>query len=322
MTIVKRILTSNSFKKLTKSNLVWTVGIVVLVFAVLAYSIRRDWNTILTFHWQLNWGHLAEMVLMHFLALGAMYLAWHFIMYRLAQHNVWRVSFRIFGISMLARRIPLPIWFLGSRVVLYKELDTPAKVTLTASILETALIAISGIICYVLLLPWYSYTQNMAWWLLLIPTGLLISVFLIRPGIFIEMINWFLIRLGKQPIHATLTRRDLLQWGGLYLLTWFLDGLGFYFAVAAFLPNPPPIASILGISTISAMIGLVSMALPSGFGLKELASGSLLSSWIPLTIGVVLAFVYRFLQTIVEAIWVIISQYLQTNPQRKMKNNS
>jgi hypothetical protein len=319
MAFGKRIFSANTLKKLTKSNLFWTAGVLIFVLAILAYSIRRDWNTILTFHWQLNWIYLIVMVLMHFLALGAMFLAWHFTMYRLAQHNKWRVNFRIFGISMLARRIPLPIWYLGSRVILYKESDIPARVTLTASAFEIALIAISGMACYVILLPWYSYTQNLAWWFLLIPAGAVIGIFLIRPSMFIELINWFLKRLGKMPIDATITRGDLLLWGGLYLLTWFIDGLGFYFAVAAFLPISPPVASILGISTISAMIGLVTMALPSGFGLKELASGSLLSSWIPLSAGVVLSFVYRFLQTIIEAVWVFISQRIQTNSQDDVK---
>lgn len=321
MILIKRILRSNILKKLIKNNLIWTIGVIVLVFAVLAYSIRHDWQTILTFQWQLNWIYLIEMIIFHVLALGTMYLPWQFMMTRLADHNRWEVNFRIFGISMLARRIPLPIWYLGSRVILYKESDIPAIVTLTASALEIALVALSGILCYVLLLPWYSYTQNLAWGALLIPACLVITIFLIRPSIFVDSINWVLGQFKKQPIKTTIARGDLLVWLSFYLLTWFLDGLGFYFAVAAFVKSPPPIASIIGISTISALIGLVTMALPSGFGLKELAMGSLLSRWIPLSAGVVLSFLYRFLQTIIEAGWVFSSQHIQTHPVENMKNN-
>ncbi len=307
-------------KRTAKKNAWGTLAVVLFVFLLLAYSVRKDWKTILTYPWQLDWIHVAEMGLMHIIAMIAMYLAWHFTMLKLMKRDEWKASFRIFGLSMLARRIPLPIWYVGSRVYLYQEFSVPASVTLTATAFEIGLIGLSGILCYIILLPWYTYTQSFPWWILGLPAGLAILLLIIRPGLLVDIINFFLKILKRKSIEVEISRQDLLLWGGLYLATWFIDGLGLYFAVSAFLPAPPPAASVVGISTVTTLLAMATMLLPSGFGLKELAMGALFSSWIPLSAGVVLSFIYRFLQTLIEAIWVMFGQRISSSAHQEPIN--
>jgi hypothetical protein len=285
-----------------------TVIIAFGVFVFLGLSLRHDWATIRAFHWRLHWGYLAIQAILHTLALGTMFLAWHYTMRRLMNTGQWRTNFRIFSVSMLARRVPIPIWYVGSRVYLYREQQTSATIVLAATALEIALIAVSGVLCYVMLLPWYSYTQHWGWWILVALTGVFTLILLLRPGLLIDLINLALRLLKRPPIPTTITRRDLLLWGSLYLATWLIDGLGLYYAVAAFMASPPTITSVVGVSTVSALVALATMALPSGFGLKEITMGALLSVWMPVSAGVVISILYRLLQTIVETLWAFVGQ--------------
>lgn len=311
---LKQQFASLKMKLPSAKNSWWTFIIALAVFIFLGLSLRKDWRTILTYHWQLHWADLVIMALFHILAQTSMFLAWHFTMRRLVNQDRWRHNFRIFSVSMLARRIPVPIWYVGSRVYLYREIQVSTSIVLTATVLETALIALSGVVCYVILLPWYTYTTQFPWQILAGIAGVVTLALLIRPALFIELINLVLRWLKKGPITAEISRRDLLLWTILYLSTWFLDGVGLYFAVSAFLAIPPPLPSVIGVSTISALIGLASMALPSGFGLKEIAMGALLGAWIPVTAGIVISIIYRFLQTIIETLWAFIGQRIPENP--------
>jgi glycosyltransferase 2 family protein len=311
---LKQRLDSLKMKHPSAKNSWWTFVIALAVFVFLGLSLRKDWKTILTYNWQIHWGDLVIMALFHSLALATMYLAWHFTMRRLVNQDHWRHNFRIFSVSMLARRIPVPIWYVGSRVYLYREIQVSTSIVLTATALEIALIALSGVLCYVLLLPWYTYTSLFPWQVLATITGIITLVLLIRPALFIEVINLVLRWLKKGSITAEITRRDLLLWTLLYLATWFLDGLGLYFAVSAFLVVPPPLPSVIGISTISALVALATMALPGGFGLKEITMGALLGGWIPVTAGIVISIIYRLLQTIIETIWAFVGQKMPEDP--------
>lgn len=286
----------------------WTFFVVLFVVLLVGISLIRDWNEIRSYPWQLNWPNLAKMAIFHTLALGTMFLAWHFTISRLVNQAFWRTDFRIYSLSMLARRIPLPIWYVGSRVHLYREEKVPASLVLTATFFEITLIAWSGILCYIIFSPWYTYTQGWPWWLMIGGTFFVSLAFIIRPALLIDLINRVLKITRRAPIQSNVTRRDLLVWLMLYLTTWILDGLGLYFAVAAFLSVPPPVTSIIGVSTVSALVALLTMFLPSGFGLKEITMGSLLSVWIPVSAGFILSITYRLLQTFVEAVWVIFGQ--------------
>jgi len=214
---------------------------------------------------------------------------------------------------MLARRIPIPIWYIGSRVYLYREQQTSMTIVLAATALETSLVAVSGVICYIMLLPWYSYTQHWVWWIAIALTGFFFLALLARPGLLIELTNLALRLLKRPSIPVTITRRDLFFWGSLYLATWFLDGLGMYYTVAAFMASPPSVTDVIGVSTISAMVALVTMALPTLL-LKEITTGALLSIWMPVSVGLVTAIMYRLLQTVEETLWALLSQYISKNP--------
>lgn len=100
---LKQRLSSLKIRFPSAKNSWWTFVIAFAVFIFLGLSLRKDWKTILTYNWQIHWADLVIMALFHCLALGSMYLAWHFTMRRLVNQDHWRHNFRIFSVSMLAR---------------------------------------------------------------------------------------------------------------------------------------------------------------------------------------------------------------------------
>jgi hypothetical protein len=213
-------------------------------------------------------------------------------------------------LSILARRIPLPIWYIGSRFHLYQQVHVPSSAVLTATGLEILLISISGLVCFVILLPWYAFTQNWPWQIFVLVTFFFSLILIIRPGLLVELVNIVLRKLKRPTIPETIKRVDILIIGSIYLTVWFLDGLGFYFLTAALIQNPPAVASMVGISTIAALIAILSMALPGGFGLKEITMSAMLSLWIPLSAGLLISIIYRFVQTFIEMFWAYFSNWV------------
>jgi len=286
-----------------------TLIIAGVVFVVLGYAIWRDWDIIQAFEWRLNPLNLLLLAIFHTLSLSSSFAAWHLMIARLSGHGKLRVNMRIYSLSLLARRIPLPFWYVGSRVVLYQAENIPVTIVLTATTLELALLAVGGVICYLVFLPWFLYTQALPWYIPLALVGIAGLVILIRPGLLIDLINAIQKIRKKTPVQIVVTRKDMLIWGLLYLAPWFLDGIGLYFTLTAFLPLPNQVAYIISVSTVSMLVAMLTMLLPAGFGLKELTMGTLLSIWMPLSAAIVLSLVYRLLQTIVETLLAWMTQY-------------
>jgi hypothetical protein len=301
------------FNRTPKISSVWTILISFVVIGFFAFSLRRDWKSILTFEWQLSITNLVISILLHSLAIWSMFMAWHLMMHHFARESNWKTNFRIYSLSLLARRIPLPIWYVGSRVYFYRAQKTSSLLVLTATALEFAMIAITGLFCYVILLPWYSYSAGWPWWIFLSAAIIFFIVLFAYPNLFISIINRVLRWRHKPTITTAVSRKELFIWGFFYLATWFIDGLGLYFTVAGLVNVAPPVASVIGISTISAMVALASTVLPGGFGPKEITMGAMLGAWMPLSAGLVISIVYRLLQTIIETVWTFIGQQI-ANP--------
>jgi hypothetical protein len=279
--------------------LILSLGILV----VLGIVIIRDWGRLKSFPWQFNWKNLGAVAIAHYLALSTLFLGWHQIMRCLVKPENWRRDFQIYSFSILVRRIPFPIWYIGSRLYLYKGHQVSTSMVLSATGLETVLITISGFICYLLFLPWYTYNYKWAYEI----GGAILIIWigggLLRPNFLIDLSNWILRSLGQSQLNIFVTRTDLLTWGMIYLSTWLLDGFSLYLMVSAFVPKPPSLPDILGVSTISALIAIATLALPAGLWLKELTMSALLSAWLPISVGVTISICYRLAHTFVEILW-------------------
>jgi len=278
----------------------WAYLLILAAIGFLGWMVYKERAILFGYPWKLRMEYVLLFALFHTLAMISQGMPWHLAMTRLTGVRRARLDFEIYTVSLVSRRIPSPIWYIGSRYALYPpELVSPQIVTVVTG-LELGLIGAAGVICYALFLPFYSFSYNWPWPAALASGAALILALVLRPGIFIDLTNFLLKRLKRSPVQARLGRGDLLVWLFFYVLTWVLDGLSLYFWVTALIPAPPAASDVIGVSTIAALVSYLAQFLPAGFALKEISMSAILGIWIPVSVGVALAVGYRLAMIVVE----------------------
>lgn len=301
----------------SSTHLKWlAVGIFLLVPAIVGIVVVREWDILIAFPWRFDVRYLILTIVFHSLALGVTFLVWHSMIVRLGCFDDLRLNFRFYYVSALAKRIPTAFWYVGGRLVLYRQVGIAASTVLNCIFLENVIIGIAGVFTFLAFLPLYSRFLRVG----VIPFALagIVGVvgLLARPQVFVDVTNWILKRFGKQVLDRTPARKDILLWGGLYILPWIFAGFSLYCATRAFSDNIGlGSADALGISTLAMLVALLSTILPAGFGLKELTSSVLLSYWMPLSSAVVISVAYRLIQTVNEILWALAAMRFSAPPE-------
>ncbi|MCS7056795.1 MAG: flippase-like domain-containing protein [Thermoflexales bacterium] len=285
-----------------------TVSLVLIVISLLMWLVVRNWNELVTFPWRLHLGYLSLTMILHSAGLGVTFVVWHLMLKRLSGFGDWRVNFRYYYVSVLAKRVPTSVPFISGRLVMYRQAGVPASIVLNCIALEALLVGAGGVITLVTLWP---FTQHVPWQIFAVfaaPTAFIMGLLLVRPSVFFELTNQVLRRLNRPTLDRFPVGQDIILWTMLYVIPWVTTGASFYFAPQALstATGPDPLQSII-ISTVSMLISLGSLLLPAGFGLKEVASTILLSSWVPLPAASVIVIAYRVIHTVDEIIFALLA---------------
>jgi hypothetical protein len=296
-------------------GLVLGIGLVAVISIVLGRAVYQEWDTLKTFRWQLNIGYLLLASIFHSLALGATFVAWHLMVRRLGQFSDIRTNAHIYYLSTLAKRVPIAVWYIGGRLVMYQRENVSRSAVLNAIALESLLIGGAGVLIYLVLQPFYAYASPDVAWVVVGAAGVAALICLIQPRFLLDLTNVVLQRFNRNPIQAELSRQDLLLWIGIYLVPTPLAGVSLYFLIQAITTGiEADLVSLIGVATLSMLVGLVSMLLPAGFGLKELAMAALLATWMPLSVGVVVAIGFRILSTFDDLLWAAVAHAARRKP--------
>lgn len=300
--MINRIKHSLSVRQLIKPQKGWAYFLILGALAVLGWMVYKERGILFSYPWKFRAEYLFLFAVFHTLAMLSQTMAWHLAITRLTGVRRIRLDFEIYTISLISRRIPSPIWYIGSRFALYPaDLISPQVLTIVTG-LELGLIGVAGVICYAIFLPFYSFSYSWPWQVVLGIGAGLVLILILRPGIVIDITNVLLKALKRSPVQAAISRKDLLVWIFFYLLTWILDGMSLYFWVISVIPNAPQITDIIGVSTISALVSYLAQFLPAGFALKEISMSAILGIWIPVSIGAAIAVGYRIVMILVELI--------------------
>jgi hypothetical protein len=109
-----------------------------------------------------------------------------------------------------------------------------------------------------------------------------------------------------------LRRSEVFFWFGSYLVAWIIGGVGFHFTIRAFVGyDAIVLVDAVQVATVSTLSVLLSSFIPVSVGIQELTSTALLSYWLPVSASLVIAIIYRFLQTFDELIWILIAYSLR-----------
>lgn len=279
--------------------------LLLLVILTIVWSFYREWDAIGSFPWKIQLVYLLLAVSAYSLQLLLMFITWHRMVQSMTLVSNINLDAGVYFISAAARRIPTPVWYLGSRFTLYPPDSVPSSVVMLCSALELALLGLAGTISLVIFVPFYSGLHWEYTMIIIIAGLIIVGTCIGYPAFVVQLINILLGWLKKKKIDYKISRSHLIEWTRNYIGVYILHALALYGTILGVIDIHMGINDIMIIGTIYMILAYVSMFLTAGFGLKELATGLLFTRWMPFSIGIVITLLFRVLMTLVEILFVI-----------------
>lgn len=315
MSLVKRILDAVAGQE-RRGGRNWRVGKIAggamlaasLLFLIYAVYAGRD--TLLVYSRHLNWWLLAAALLLYPLGFVPVLWGWHVTMGRIGGCQDMRANVRLYSLSCLPKRIPGSIWYIASRVALYREHHVGSTITLAATAMETVLLILSGLSIYLLSLAVRPVELDPRLSGVAIVCFMLVLAAPKWAPLLHRGLRQLLARMGT-PIPVELHPTDVLRLLGISGLAWVGGGLVLYILANAVTTVPlGDLPILVGDWGAAGAIGLTAGLLVHGMGLREVTLAVLLSSYMPLSVAVVVSLLFRLLLTGGEFIWALIFAWL------------
>ena len=280
-----------------------SIVFVLLALSAVTYVVARDWDSLVQFGWQLHWGQIGWALV--FFPLGAYptIYGWHLLVVGLGGPSSLVVNANAFVVSVLPRRLPGVVWYVGTRTLWYRERGVSSAIVLAATVLETLTLGISGLLVYVvaavvsetLPLPDALYGAAGA--------AALVVCLLVSP----VAMRWLSAKVRRGRWAADM--RALDPWRALgvlavYAVAWVNGGLFLYFLLAG-IGGGIPVEAAIGTWALAGAAGMFA-SLVQGIGLKELTMSAILGGFLPLSVAVGVAVLVRVVHTVAEGVFMLL----------------
>lgn len=280
------------------------VGATVSFFA---YGIWHSWHEIAQYEWRLDYASLLFSFVAYSVGLVFAIICWDSVINRLGGNSSLSKNIRLYCYTNLAKRLPTPIWYVAARVYVYDREGIAKRVTSTAVFLETVVMVFSGILVYLVSLPFSPNASLLAGnlWVLLLLMPL--AVIMACPSWLGVGLNFLLTKFGRDKLSIMITPGDMLQWSALFSLAWTLGGFLIYFLANGIYPLASTyLPAMINIWAMSGIAGQVALFMPAGAGVKEATLAYLLSYYIPLPVAIVISLLSRLWLMIIDFFWALV----------------
>jgi hypothetical protein len=275
-----------------------TLAVVALSAAVIGWMLWTSWPSLAATRGQWRAWPIAVAALLYVLDLLLAVWGWSRLLNMLAPRLSFRQHLRVYGLTLVAARIPGAPWHLVGRTVLYAQHGLSRRVTGVAAGMEVVLIAVAGFITGQLV----GRTVPDRVWLPVAAIVVVAGLVLLHPSI----VKRIVVRVSREQPPAELRYRDILSLLANYVLVWVVGGLMLYCVILAFHPLPlSDLPAIVGAWGLSGSLSMLAFFSPSGLGVREITLTALLVLFVPLGVAVVVAIAMRLLLTSLELIAVL-----------------
>jgi uncharacterized membrane protein YbhN (UPF0104 family) len=307
----------STLKKVGKRVL--QIGLPLLILALFAYSVERNWNQLTAYKFEWNPWFLA-LAFVGFLLQELSYgLIWRKVLMQLGARLDLRAALRIYLASEFVRYIPGNVWHVLTRILWVGKYGVSRPVAFASMTVELITKLAAGVLIFALSLLFWSDIGAIQTLLHGTPIVVALGIVLIfgllvglHPRVLNSALNFALHMLKRDPVVLTLRYGDILLITLYWLVSWSIAGSAFYLLLLSLLPAVPIIALpvCIGIYAIAWDIGFVSFITPSGLGFREGAIVGLFAlaiPFVPATIAGILALFSRLVSTIAELVCVSIA---------------
>jgi len=289
----------------------WLLALIIIAYLCRIIYLHRA--ELSAWQWDINWLYALMSAIMLGLAYLSAALGWRAIIDGFGLKVGPGDSFRILYLSQLGRYIPGKIWQVFGMIALSSEVGIPPRVSLASFVINQAYFIPASF----LLIPIFIgnlepikglYLYGNIIYLLMTIIFLIFLFFFIKPNGLNRILNWVLKKLNREPVEYNPDFKNRLFIFFLYLLTWLLFGLAFFFFLKAILPET--ILSLqyaIGTYIAAYSLGYLSFFSPGGLGFREGIITALLTPFIGAPIAVSVSLINRVWITIIEAIISLIA---------------
>jgi glycosyltransferase 2 family protein len=287
-------------QKPRKSRLIIRIVVVFIWAVCLGLVLWGGWKSrtiLLPYLINANYFRFIGVFIAYLGSLLAAIIGWSAIMHSFHRGISWWKNTQIYCLTLAARRLPGTFWYVGGRLVIYKQLGVPRKVTAVASSIEFIVSLISGAILGMIIL--LSSGNSLPIQIVIaIVIGSLIGIMILHPSVLRTILN----RDGNKLVQ-TIRLQNFLVWFLANIIMWVLGGLMIGQILLAFQPHATiNILFIVGAWTLSGTAGLLTFFLPSSFGVTEVTLAVLLSQIMPLPLAGAIAILTRLVTILFEVI--------------------
>ncbi len=275
--------------------------VVVLIFGYLVRIIVVNWHQVKGFEWKFN----IPFLLFSFLLFASTQLFAVWVWRRLIGAFGYSLRFDrlfvIWWIAAMGRYLPGKVWQLVGLAVLGEREGIPAEVTTAASIMTQALSILSG---FIIAVPILIVEKNNS----LIPILLFVLVLAVAtyPPVFRKWVNFIGRKIRGIEINVFLTPLQLLIFVLLYAAMWLGYGLGFALFVSGITGRGITL-DYISIYAFSYIIGLITIFVPGGFGVREGVMTAFLTVRFGAAVASAVSIAARLWVTLVEVIFFVIA---------------
>ena len=243
---------------------------------------------------------------------------WHLLLRVVDGIVPYGAALRMWFLAALIRYIPGNVWQPLSLTLYCQHWGVRPEATIASIALYQAVVLLAVI---PLALTYFGLTgnwgvltiilQGFAPWLLNLG-ALPLLIFLLRPNWLLAILNWALVRMGRNAIDGHIATGQLLGLLLLGIITWLCWGASFA-ALALALGRPTALSlgefvlHLVAVYSVAYAIGFLSLITPSGFGVREGTFYLLLTPLLPGGYVTAIALAMRLWNILGEVIMALVT---------------
>lgn len=293
--------------------LIWAV-----LFAFLAYTVWKSRDQLLPYLAKADYSQFIIVVAIYLLALFLAVLNWAVIMHAFESSISLWMHAKIYLVSMVSRRLPGTIWYLGGRMVLYKKLGVPSVKTASASGIEFIISFVADALLAAFFIPLGLNLTKV--WLIPLMLVVVLGLLVLRP----KTIDKIMTKL-KYPLAQPVRMSQVISWLLLRMALVLTGGVMIFFTIRIFTPlGIDALLFVLGARALSGAAGMLTFLLPSSMGASDLTLLAMLSAVIPTSLATVIALLVRIYTTLFELLFGLVFFILlnKSFPFTKIKSDA
>ena len=275
--------------------LIWAV-----LFAFLGYTVWNARDQLLPYLATADYSQFLVVVLIYLVALFFAVANWAAVMHAFESGISFWMHAKIYLVSMVSKRLPGTIWYVGGRMLFYKKLGVPSVKTASASGVEYIISFVADALLAAIFIP-LGLNLSKIW---LIPLALVAvaGLFVLRP----KTMEKIMIKLN-QPLAQPVSMSQVIGWLLLRMALVLTGGIMIFFTIRIFTPlGFDSLLFVLGARALSGAAGMLTFFLPSSMGASDLTLLAMLSTMIPTSLSTVIALLVRIYTTLFELIFGLV----------------